>query len=260
MSADEIMNIEYFVKYTKFARDIELKGKAYFIDKSGATRERETLRQRITLGRKSDGIAYKDLNMFTAPSAVKGLSILTWTYLDPKKQTDQWMWIPSLKKIRKVPQSQGDDSFMGGDFNVEDITTRRFEDETYKLLKEEDFQGYLCEFDKKTYFKGEPCIVIECTPKRSPWYYSKRILWVDKKTGGGIYEEMYDANGKMFRTFFKDYQIYNVNNREYASQVLLECKDLRSGHRTVIVNSDISYDKGLSEDIFTEQTLMQSRW
>jgi pyrroloquinoline quinone (PQQ) biosynthesis protein C len=71
-------------------------------------------------------------------------------------------------------------------------------------------------------------------------------LWVDKKTGGGIYEEMYDANGKMFRTFFKDYQIYNVNNREYASQVLLECKDLRSGHRTVIVNSDISYDKGLS--------------
>jgi hypothetical protein len=103
MSADEIMNIEYFVKYTKFARDIELKGKAYFIDKSGATRERETLRQRITLGRKSDGIAYKDLNMFTAPSAVKGLSILTWTYLDPRSRPTSGCGYPPLKRSARFP-------------------------------------------------------------------------------------------------------------------------------------------------------------
>lgn len=214
MSADELMQIEYFVKYTKFSRDIELRGKAYFIDRSGSTRDRETLRQRITLGRRSDGIAYKDLNMFTAPSAVKGLSILTWTYLDPKKQSEIWMWIPSLKKIRKVSQAQGDDSFMGGDFTVEDITTRRFEDETYTLLRSEAFGGYFCEFDKQTYAKGTPCFVIEARPKRSPWYYSKRILWVEKATGGGTYEEMYDQNGKMFRTFFKSFKVYAVNGKE----------------------------------------------
>jgi outer membrane lipoprotein-sorting protein len=259
MTAEEIMQIEYFVKYTKFARDIELLGKAYFIDKSGSVRQRETLRQRITLGRKSDDIAYKDLVMFTSPQ-VKGLATLTWTYMNPKRQADTWLWVPSLKKIRKISQANADDSFLGSDFTNEDILTRRFEDETYKLIGEESFKGYTCEFDKKTYYKDAPCFVIEAKPKRSPWYYSKRILWVDKKTGGGIYEEMYDPLGRMFKTIFKNFVIYNVSGKEYPAQALLEVKDLRTGHRTVITNTDIKFDTGLSEDLFTERALMQSRW
>jgi outer membrane lipoprotein-sorting protein len=149
---------------------------------------------------------------------------------------------------------------MGSDFTVDDISTRRFEDETYTLVGSENFKGYSCEYDKKTYFKDVPCFVIECKPKRSPWYYSKRLLWVAKEHGGGIYEEMYDVNGKLFKTIFKDYEIYKVNGKDYATQVILECKDLRGGHRTVIHNSDIKYDQGLSEDLFSEKSLMQSRW
>jgi len=259
MTADEIMQVEYFVKYTKFAKDAYFEGKAYFIDKDGTTREKETLRKRITLGRKSDGVAYKDLVIFTTPQ-VKGLGTLTWTYLDPKRQQDTWLWVPSLRKIRKISAANGDDSFMGSDFTVEDILTRRFEDETYTLIGSENFKGYACEHDKKTYFKDAPCFIIEAKPKRSPWYYSKRVLWVDKKTGGGVYEEMYDPNGKMFKTLFKDYQIYDVNGREYAAQVLLEGKDLRTGHRTVIINTVIKFDLGLSEEQFTDRALTQSRW
>jgi len=259
MKADEIMRIEYFVKYTKFARDAELKGKAYFIDKSGTVREKETLRQRITLGRKLDDIAYKDLVIFTSP-AVRGMGTLTWTYMFPKRQQDSWLWVPSLKKIRKISSANADDSFLGSDFTNEDILTRRFEDETYTLLREENFKGYLCEFDKKTYFKDAPCFVIEAKPIKKPWYYSKRILWVDKDTGGGIYEEMYDPLGRMFKTLFKEYVIYDVNGKGYPVQAMLEGKDLRTGHRTVIVNSDIKFDRGLSENLFTERALMQSRW
>lgn len=259
MTADEIMQIENFVKYTKFARDAEFAGKAYFVDKSGAVRERETLRQRITLGRVSDGIAYKDLVIFTSPQ-VRGLGTLTWTYLDPKRQQDSWLWVPSLKKIRKVSAANADDSFMGSDFTVEDILTRKFEDETYTLVGSENFKGYTCEFDKQVYFKDAPCFVIEAKPKRSPWYYSKRTLWVDKATGGGIYEEMYDANGKMFKTIFKQYKVYNVNGREYPAQVIIEGKDLRTGHRTTIVNTEIKFDIGLPESLFTETALTQSRW
>jgi hypothetical protein len=259
MTADEIMQIEYFNKYTLFAHDIYLTGKAYFVDKSGTTREKETLRQRITLGRKSDDIAYKDLVIFTS-SQVRGLGTLTWTYMNPKRQQDSWLWVPSLKKIRKISAANSNDSFLGADFTNEDILTRRFEDENYKLIGEENFKGYTCEFDKKAYFNDAPCFVIEATPKRSPWYYSKRVLWVDKNTGGGIYEEMYDPNGKMFRVLFKDYEIYNVNGREYPLQIILEGKDLRTGHRTTIVNSQVKLDKRLSEDLFTERALMQSRW
>jgi hypothetical protein len=259
MTADEIMQIEYFVKYTKFAHDVYLEGKALFVDKSGSVLEKETLRERITLGRKLDDIAYKDLVMFTSPQ-VKGLATLAWTYLNPKRQQDSWLWIPSLRKIRKISAANGDDTFMGSDFTVEDILTRRFEDETYTLIGTQNFPGYTCEYDKKTYFKDASCFVIECKPTRSPWYYSKRILWVDKNTGGGIYDEMYDSLGRKFKYIFKDFEIYKVNGKDYPAQVIIEGKDLRNGHRTTIVNTVIKFDIGLSEDLFTERALTQSRW
>jgi len=197
--------------------------------------------------------------MFTSPQ-VKGLATLTWTYMNPSRQTDSWLWVPSLKKIRKISAANGDDSFMGSDFSVEDIITRKFEDETYALLREENFKGYTCEFDNKVYYKDTPCYVIECKPKRMPWYYSKRVLWVDKDSGGGIYEEKYDPKGRMFMTLFKRFEIYKVNGKDYATQTLLEGKDLRNGHRTVIINDNIKYDQGLSEQSFTERALIQSRW
>ena len=260
MTADEIMQIKYFVKYTKFAHDYESIGYVYLIDKSGFTRERNFLRQRIILGRESDGIAYKDIVMFTGPTAVKGLATLTWSYIDPAREQEQWLWLPSLKKIRKVSAAKSDDSFMGSDFTIEEITTRRFEDETYSLLREEAFKGYQCEFNNKVYHQGTDCFVIEAKPKKSPWYYSKRIVWIDKKTGGDIFHEIYDPLGRLYKTIFKDYEIMNVEGKDYPTQILLEVKDLRTEHKTVIEMRDIKFDQGLSEELFTEKSLMRSRW
>lgn len=259
MSADEIMQIKYFVKYTKFAYDYESTGYVYLIDKSGV-RKRTFLRRRILLGRPSDGIAYKDLAIFTAPTAVKGLATLTWSYMNPKKEQNQWLWIPSLKKVRKISAAQADDSFMGSDFTIEEITTRRFEDESYTLLREEVFDGYRVEFNNKTYHQGTSCFVIEARPKSNPWYYSKRIVWIDKNTGGDIYHEIYDPKGRLYKTIFKNYEIMNVDGKEYAPQTILEVKNLRTGHRTVVEMRDIKFDQGLSEGLFTEKSLMRSRW
>jgi outer membrane lipoprotein-sorting protein len=260
MTAEEIMQIAYYVQYTKFASDVELTGYVYLIDKSGFTRERTFLRQRIVLGRPSDDIAYKDLVMFTGPTAVKGLATLTWSYMDPDKGQNQWLWLPSLKKIRKISAAQSDDSFMGSDFTIEEITTRRLDDETYSLLRQDTFRGYQAEFNNKTYKQGTDCFVIEAKPKASPWYYSKRVVWIDKNTGGDIYHEIYDPKGRIYKTIFKNYEIMNVNGKEYAPQTILEVKDLRSAHKTVIEMKDIKFDQGLSEDLFTEKSLLRSRW
>jgi len=260
MSAEEIMQIKYFVKYTKFAQDYESSGYVYFLDKSGFTRERNFLRRRLLLGRSSDDISYKDLVVFTGPTAVKGLAILTWSYISPDTDQNQWLWLPSLKKIRKISAAQSDDSFMGSDFTVEEITTRKFEDETYKLLGEEEFKGFTSEYNNKTYHQGTDCFVIEAKPKRSPWYYSKRTVWIDKNTGGDIYHEVYDPNGRLYKTIFKNYEFINVDGNDYATQTFLEVKDLRTEHKTIIEMRDIKYNQGFSEDLFTEKSLMRSRW
>ncbi len=260
MSADEIMQIKYHNKYSLFAHDYESIGDVVFIEKDGSRRNRRFLRQRIILGRTSDDISYKDSVAFTQPTSVKGLATLTWNYMSPSRDQDVWLWLPSLRKIRKVSAGQADDSFMGGDLTTEEITTRRFSDETYKLIGEENFKGYTSVFDGKVYHKDEPCYVIECYPKRKPWYYSKRVAYVSKNFGGNMLDEIYDPNGKLYRTLFRGWIIMQVNGKDYPAQNRVEAEDLRTGHKTVIIFDEIKFDQGLSEDIFTQKTLMRSRW
>ncbi len=260
MGAEEIMGVSTFNKYTKFAYDYESTGYVHLIEQSGSTRQRTFLRRRIILGDKTTKIDYKDVTSFTAPTSVKGLGILSWTYMTYGQDPDQWLWIPSLKKIRKVSAAQGDDSFLGSDFTTEEVTTRKVEDETYKLLRKEKFTGYTSSFNNKTYYKGADCFVIEATPIKSPWYYSKRIVWVDKLTGGDIYEEIFDANGNKYKYIFKEYQIKNVDGRDYSVQTHLEVEDLRSNHKTVIEIKDIKFDQGLKDSDFSERILQRSKW
>ncbi|MDP8259498.1 MAG: outer membrane lipoprotein-sorting protein [Candidatus Gygaella obscura] len=260
MNAEEIIGVSTFNKYTKFAYDYESTGYVHLIEKSGAKRQRTFLRRRIILGDKLAKIDYKDVTSFTAPTSVKGLGILSWTYMTYGQDSDQWLWIPSLKKIRKVSAAQGDDSFMGSDFTTEEVTTRKVEDETYKLLRQEKFTGYTSSFNGKIYYKDADCFVIEATPVRDPWYYSKRIVWVEKTTGGDIYEEIYDANGRKYKYILKEYQIKDVNGRDYSVQTHLEVEDLRSNHKTVIEIKGIKFDQGLKESDFSERILQRSKW
>lgn len=262
MSLDEIMKITEHVQYTLFAFDYQSTGNVLFIDKSGGTRTRKFLRQRIVLGSNSlsPEYKYKDLVIFTQPTSVKGLGILTWTYSDPGRGQDQWLWLPSLKKVRKISAAQVDDSFMGSDFTVEEITARTFDDETFRLLGEEKFKGYPSEIDNKTYYKGRDCYKIECRPKRDPWYYSKRITWVDKEFGSTICDEVYDPKGRLYKTILKRYKLMKVDGKDYYPQIFLEVKDLRTGHKTGIVMEDIKFDQGLKEAYFSERTLRRSKW
>ncbi|MFH1201993.1 MAG: outer membrane lipoprotein-sorting protein, partial [Candidatus Omnitrophota bacterium] len=194
------------------------------------------------------------------PTSVKGLATLTWNYINANRDQDVWLWLPSLRKIRKVSAGQADDSFMGSDFTNEEITSRRFEDETYKLIGEDTFKGYSSLYDGKVFHKDEPVYIIECRPKTTPWYYSKRVTYVSKNFGGNIFDEIYDPNGNIYRTLFRGWIIMDVFGREYPAQNRVEGHDLRTGHKTVIIFDEIKFDQGLSEDIFTQKTLMRQRW
>ncbi len=257
ISAGDLMKIKYEIKYTKFARDYQSTGDVWLIGKGGFKRHRKFLRARIILNRESDGMDYKDYVAFTEPRNVKGLGILTWTYIDPEKEQDVWLWLPSLKKIRRISQSQADDAFLGSDFTTEEITIRRWQDETYEITGEEKFKGYQCEFDGKTYYEGLDCYIVEAKPKRKDWYYSKRVVWIDKNTGGNVFDEIYDPVGRKARTIFREYKDYGNG---YWTQTLLECKNLRTGHSTVVTFEEIKFDSGLKEGFFTEKSLMRSKW
>lgn len=259
MSAEEIMRIKYHNKYSLFAKDYYSTSQVLYVDPSGFTRKRIAVRERIVKAGQ-DGISYKDLVVVTYPTEVKGLAILTWNYEDPFKDQNVWLWLPSLKKVRKISASEDDDAFMGSDFTVEEVSTRRFEDETYKLIGEKEFPGYKFEHTGEMKYQDRPCFVIEAIPNKPHWYYAKRIVWIDKETGGNIFEEYYDKNGKLFKTLFREWDWTDMGDKKYPTQIALECKDLRTGHRTVILLENIKFDQGLSEQEFTVKALMRSRW
>ncbi len=260
MSADDIMRIVYHNKYSLFAQDYNLpKTTILYVAKDGFTRSKEAIRQRLIKAGEA-GISYKDIVLVTYPTQTKGLAVLTWTYEDTGRDQDTWLWIPSLKKVRKVSASESDDAFMGSDFTVEEVSTRAFEDEIYTLVGTKEFPGYTFEQTGEVLFKGSPCFVIEAVPNKPHWYYSKRVVWVDKKTGGNILDEYYDKNGKLFKTLFREWVFYKPESKKYPEQKRLECKDLRTGHRTVILNENEEYDVGLEENLFTAKRLERMKW
>ncbi|MCD6093606.1 MAG: outer membrane lipoprotein-sorting protein [Candidatus Omnitrophica bacterium] len=258
MNADEIMKTVYHNKYSLFCKDITLKGKVIYIDSPNFFRKRKYIKYRMISGK--DGIAYKEITTFTYPTEVKGLSLLVWSYESPQKKQDVWLWVPSLKKVRKISPSQNDDAFMGSDFTVEEVSTRKFEDETYRLIGEKSFAGYKSKYTGKDFFKGRSCFVIEAVPKKKNWYYAKRIIWVDKETGGNIYEEYYDRKGRLFKTIFRKWELLDAGDKKYPTQTTLEVTNLISKHSTVILMDNIRYDQNLSSGLFTVKTLMRSRW
>lgn len=259
ISADDLMRINLYVKFTKFAKDYKGIGLIKLINKKGFTRSRDWGRYRILLSKESDVIDYKDLVVILGPQNIKGLSVLTWTYLDPEKNQDIWLWLPSLRKVRRVSQSEADDPFMGTEFTTEEMSTRKWEDETYKLLGEKKFSGYTSTFNDKTYHKDTECYVIEAEPRREDWYYSKRVVWLDKHFAGLIFDEVYDTAGRRWKTFIKEYAIWENG---CLPQIFLEGRDQLNDHITIIgfEEKDIRFNSNLKESFFTERTLMRSKW
>ncbi len=257
MSAADLMKINYVIKYTKFLDDMTInKLSIYYISRSGGKRFRSAKRLRVTLNRPKDDLDYKDIVVITSPENVKGLAVLTWSYINPKRQREQWLWLPSLKKVRRTSPADGDDAFLGSDFTTEDVTSRRWEDETYKKLKDEVFPGCTMKLDNKLVNKDVDCYVIECVPKKKNWCYAKRKVYLSKEIGGNIFEEIYDQKGNILRTITRVYKMVPGG----PLQIDLEAYDPKTRHATHVNNQDWEVNKGLSEHQFTGKNLMRTKW
>ena len=258
MTADELMKVFFHVKYSKDSSDYTAKGGTHLISKAGLKRNRVFHRSRIILNRAKDDLDYKDIVTFSSPENIKGLSVLTWTYLTPGRDQDVWLWLPSLRKIRRISQNEGDDSFMGTDFTYEEVVYRKWGDETYTLMGEEKFPGHQSIHDGKTYYRDTPCYVIEARPKQKDWYYSKRKSYLEKDTAFRVFDTYFDEMGRSHKELFVNWQ--PIEGSKLDMEWLLEVSDLRGKHSTVIDLQKVQFDQGLSEKLFTERALMRTKW
>ena len=188
---------------------------------------------------KDMGDMEKKIMFFQSPADVRNTSFMNWSYDEEGKDDDQWIYLPALKKTKRISSDSKSDSFMGSDFTYDDLGDRHPTSDNHKILREEKLNG-------------EECYVVESLPKDEEYMYSKTITWVIKDKWIGLKKDFYDEDGEMLKTL--TVKKYN-KIKGYWIQSESEMINIQKNHTTHMNLSDIKIDTGISNNKFTERMM-----
>jgi len=181
--------------------------------------------------------------VFQDPASVKGTRFLT--IENPGKDNDQWIFLPSLGKVRRLAASEGSGSFMGTDFSYDDISSadRKTDLDNHKILREEKF-------------RERDCYVIESLPRDSSYQYSKMIQWIDKGNYVTHKVELYDKKGTQVK-LLEILELREVQGR--LAIMVTRMTTLAAGTSTSLNVGILKYDDPIPEGVFTTHYLESGR-
>jgi hypothetical protein len=201
------------------------------VKKNGNTRERKMVSWAMDEGKDT-----KKIMFFTYPGDVKGTGFLTWDYDQAGKEDDKWLYLPAMKKTRRISGSSSKtDYFMGTDFTYDDMGGRSVDDDTHTLLREENRDGH-------------KCWVVESKPKDSHEIYSRKLSWIRQDCDTAVYVEFYDKLDKLHRVMTVE-DVQKVDG--FWTVLKMEMTNVQSGHSTRIVVSNPKYNVGVDKSLFT---------
>jgi hypothetical protein len=187
-----------------------------------------------------------DITMvFMSPATVKGTRFLVKE--NEGKDDDKWIYLPSLKTTRRIAASDGEKPFVGTDFSYDDMSSRKVEEDTHKLLKNSEDKGNF----KDLY-------VVESIPKDpKSSQYSKRISWVTKDSWIPTYIELYDKKGSLLKVNeIKSIQkMPGSNGRSYNIPTENIMTNVQKDHATIMKLGGIKVDQPLADRYFTTDFL-----
>ena len=186
------------------------------------------------------GDVEKSIMYFQSPADVKNTSFMSWSY-DSDKSDDQWIYLPAIKKTKRISSDSKSDYFMGSDFTYDDLGDRKLENDSHKLLREESING-------------KACYVVESVSKDEEYMYSKTITWIDKSNFIGVQKEFYDEDEELLKILtIKKY----VEISGFWVITNSEMKNVQKNHSTSMVLSDVQVNIGISASKFTERMMMR---
>ena len=240
LTAVEIMDKNFVVgKYADSTSETTMT----LTNKSGQQRVRKTFG---TSKLDANGIDNKRMTRFLEPTDVKGTVSLLVEHSD--KDDDIWIYLPSVKKVRRLISSNKKDSFVGTDFSYGDVIGHKVKEWNHTIVKEEEVDG-------------KPCYVIESTPKdaivKTNTGYSKRIGWIQKDNFVTVKAVSYDEAGELLKEAKYSHwkEVDTVKHKWQAG--ILEAKNLQTGHSTVITIDQFKVNNGVKDDFFTTRYMEQ---
>ena len=207
-------------------------------DKDGTKEDRQI----IEYGKEADGKTYVVMD-FKGPANVKDTRFLQIT--NDNGPDDKFIYLPSLKSVRRVNSSEGSKSFMGSDATYDDLTTRDISEDDHQYLREESITVE----SGVTY----DCYVIKEVPfEKKGTQYNYRMVWVDKATMYPIHTEMYDKNDKLVKVL----EVLNIQKIDgYDMPMENKLKNVQTGHSTTLKILKVEVDRALPDRVFTQNFL-----
>ena len=184
----------------------------------------------------------KSLTVFDHPRDVKGSAFLSFTRI--KEPDEQWLYLPALKRVKRISSANKSGPFMGSEFSYEDLASQEVEKYTYKWLRDEacgDLQ----------------CFVVEQYPVYENSGYTKRIAWIDQREFRPWKIEFYDRKDALLKTMtFKSYRQY-LNKFWRSHEMFVE--NHLTGKSTILRFKDFSLQAGLDDRDFNRNALPRVR-
>ncbi|MDJ0740608.1 MAG: outer membrane lipoprotein-sorting protein [Gammaproteobacteria bacterium] len=198
----------------------------------------ESTREMRSRSLEVDNDGDKTMIIFDQPRDVKGTALLTFSH--KVDADDQWLYLPALKRVKRIASRNKSGPFMGSEFAYEDLASQEVEKYTYRFVKDDVLDG-------------EPMFVIERDPVDENSGYRRQLVWIDKAEYRPIKIEYYDRKDSLLKTLvFRGYRQY-LDRYWRADEMYME--NHQTGKSTLLTWRGYEFRVGLTDGDFTKNSL-----
>ncbi len=205
---------------------------------------RETLRDLRIRQLEVPDAGDKVLVVFDKPANIRGTALLTHTHIT--REDDQWLFLPALKRTKKIAQRNKSGPFVGSEFSYEDLAVPELDKYDYRYLREDQLEGH-------------PVHVVERRSRDEYSGYAREVFWIDQDNYTWLKVEYFDKDdGKAIKVLhLSNYQSYGEQRRKPH---LMAMHNLESGKSTELHWDQYLFSRGFSADRdFSVSSLRRAR-
>lgn len=210
----------------------------HLTNKHGDSSSRELRLQTLEV----DGDGDKSLTIFDQPRDVKGTAFLSFTH--SLTADEQWLYLPALKRVKRISSSNKSGPFMGSEYAFEDLTSFELDKYKYEYLRDEVIDGM-------------DSFVVRNYPLYKKSGYKYRDVWIDKAEYRVLKTDFYDRKGSLLKT------LTNSEYKQYLDKYWRPMKasmvNHQNGKSTDLVWTDYKFNVGLKERDFNKNSLKRAK-
>ena len=189
-----------------------------------------------------EGDGDKSMSIFDSPADVKGTAFLTFSHVNTPD--DQWLYLPALKRVKRIASKNKSGPFMGSEFAYEDISSDEVEKYTYKYLRDESLDGI-------------DTFVIERDPVDRHSGYTRQVVWFDKAEYRPQKIDYYDRKNDLLKTLtLHEYRQYLD---KFWRAMRFEMTNHQTGKSTTLLWEKYDFRTGLKDRDFDKNSLKRAK-